>query len=64
MVLSVRNKDGHFITDPHSQKERWKEHFTELLNPPLSDANLDEFDGVPSQPDSQVVVINFTAFLN
>ena len=46
--MSVRDKDGHFITDPHSQKERWKEHFTELLNPPLSDANLDELDGVSS----------------
>ena len=48
--MSVRDKDGHFITDPHSQKERWKEHFTELLNPPLSDANLDELDDVPLQP--------------
>ncbi|XP_063692787.1 uncharacterized protein LOC134824742 [Bolinopsis microptera] len=48
--MSVRDKDGHFITDPDSQKERWKEHFTELLNPPLSDGNLDDLDGVPSQP--------------
>ena len=48
--MSVRDKDGHFITDPHSQKKRWKEHFTELLNPPLSDANLDELDDVPLQP--------------
>ena len=48
--MSVRDKDGHFITDPHSQKERWKEHFDELLNPPLSDANLDEPDVVPLQP--------------
>ena len=46
MRLAPVNKD--FIIDPHSQKERWEEHFTELLNPPLSDANLDELDGVPS----------------
>ena len=48
--ISVRDKDGHFITDPHSQKERWKEHFTEFLNPPQSEANLDDLDDVPSQP--------------
>ena len=50
--ISVRDKDGHFITDPHSQKERWKEHFTEFLNPPQSEANLDDLDDVPSQPSS------------
>ena len=38
------------ITDPHSQKDRWKEHFTELLNPPLSNVNLNDIDGVPTQP--------------
>jgi len=32
---SVRVKDGKIISDPHAQfKERWKKHFTELLNPP------------------------------
>ena len=38
------------ITEPHSQKDRWKEYFTELLNPPLSNVNLTDIDGVPTQP--------------
>ena len=46
MSLSVRDKACHFITDLPSQKERWKEH--SFLNPPLTDANLDALDGVPS----------------
>ena len=47
---SVRDKDGKIITDPHNQRDRWKEHFTELLNPPLSSVNLDDLDSVPTQP--------------
>ena len=39
------------ITDPQNQKDRWKEHFTELLNPPLSSINLDDLDNVPEQPN-------------
>ena len=38
------------ITDPQNQKVRWKEHFTELLSPPLSSVNLD-LDNVPEQPN-------------
>ena len=34
---SVRDKDGKFITDPQKKLERWKEHFEELLNHPISD---------------------------
>ena len=49
-ATSVRDKDGKMITDPHSQKDRWEEHFTELLNPPLSNVNLNDIDGVPTQP--------------
>ena len=49
-ATSVRDKGGRIITDPHNQKDRWKEHFTELLNPPLSSVNLADLDGVPSQP--------------
>jgi hypothetical protein len=30
----VRDKSGHLIADPHAQKKRWKEHFSQLLNPP------------------------------
>jgi len=47
---AVRDKDGKMITDPHGQKDRWKEHFTELLNPPLSSVDLSDLDSVPSQP--------------
>ncbi|KAL5260839.1 hypothetical protein ACHWQZ_G006766 [Mnemiopsis leidyi] len=28
----------------------WKEHFTELLNPPLSSVNLSDLDNIPPQP--------------
>ena len=35
--IAVRNKLGQLIADPHAQKERWKEHFSELLNPPPQD---------------------------
>ena len=47
---SVRDKDGKMITDPHNQRDRWKEHFSELLNPPLSSVNLTDLDDVPTQP--------------
>ena len=33
---AVRDRSGQLIADPHAQKERWKEHFSELLNPPAS----------------------------
>ncbi|KAL5266167.1 hypothetical protein ACHWQZ_G006724 [Mnemiopsis leidyi] len=47
---SVRDKDGRMITDPQQQRDRWKEHFTELLNPPLSSVNLSDLDNIPPQP--------------
>ena len=50
-VSYVRDKKGKMITDPQNQKDRWKEHFTELLNPPLSSVNLDDLDNVPEQPN-------------
>ena len=50
-VTYVRDKKGKMITDPHNQKDRWREHFTEFLNPPLSSVYLDDLDGVPSQPN-------------
>ena len=46
----VRDKDGRKITDPQQQRDRWKEHFTELLNPPLSSVDLADLDTVPPQP--------------
>ena len=50
-VSYVRDKKGKMITDPQNQKDRWKEHFTELLNPTLSSVNLDDLDNVPEQPN-------------
>ena len=48
-VSYVQDKRGKMITDSQNQKYRWKEHFTELLNPPLSSVNLDDLDNVPEQ---------------
>ena len=48
-ATSVRDKEGKMITYPHSQKDWWKEHFTELLYPPLSNVNLADIDGVPTK---------------
>ncbi|KAL5259045.1 hypothetical protein ACHWQZ_G009498 [Mnemiopsis leidyi] len=47
---TVRDKDGRMTTDPQQQRDRWKEHFTELLNPPLSSVNLSAIDNIPPQP--------------
>ena len=47
---SVRDIDGKIITDPHNQRDRWKEHFTELLNPLLSSVNLVDLGSVPTKP--------------
>ena len=51
-VTYVRDKKGKMITDPQNQKDTWKEHFTEILNPPLSSVNLGELDNVPEHPNS------------
>ena len=50
---AVRDKTGKLISDPSAQRERWGEHFSELLNPPVSDADLSDLDSlevVPSFP--------------
>ncbi len=47
---AVRDRSGQLIPDPHAQKERWKEHFSELLNPPPQEADLSDLDNVPTQP--------------
>ena len=50
-VTYVRDKKGKMINDPYNQKDKWREHFTELLHPPLSSVNIDDIDSVPSQPN-------------
>lgn len=37
---AVREISGQLIADPHAQKEKWKEHFSRLMNPPPQEANI------------------------
>lgn len=48
---AVRDRSGVLIADPHAQKERWKEHFSELLNPPAREADLSDLDHISPQPN-------------
>ena len=47
----MRNKLGQLIADPHAQKERWKEHFSELLNPPPQEVDISDLDNIIPQPN-------------
>ena len=47
---AVRDRSGQLIADPHAQKERWKEHFSELLNPPPREADISDLEDVTPQP--------------
>ena len=47
---SVRDKDGKLISEPNAQKERWKEYFEKLPNPPPTEVNLADLDNIPPQP--------------
>ena len=38
------------ISDPKAQRERWGEHFSELLNPPVRDADLSDLDSLEVIP--------------
>ena len=49
--IAVRNKLGQLIADPHAQKERWKEHFSELLNPPPQEFDISDLDNITPQPN-------------
>ena len=46
----MRDRSGQLIADPHAQKERWKEHFSELLNPPPQEADISDLEDVTPQP--------------
>ncbi|MCP4473446.1 MAG: reverse transcriptase family protein [Gammaproteobacteria bacterium] len=46
---AVRDRSGQLIADPHAQKERWKEHFSELFNPPPQIADISDLDNVMPQ---------------
>ena len=47
---AVRDKKGNFIADPSEQRERWAEHFAELLNPPATTTQLSDLDGLEVDP--------------
>ena len=47
---AVRDKSGKVISDPNAQRERWSEHFSELLNPPACDADLSDLDHIGRNP--------------
>ncbi|KAL5260114.1 hypothetical protein ACHWQZ_G010287 [Mnemiopsis leidyi] len=47
---SVRDRLGQLIADPHAQKERWKEYFSELLNPPPREVDISDLEDVTPQP--------------
>ena len=47
---AIRDKSGKLIPDPAAQKERWKEHFSELLNPLLDNVDLSDLDRIAPQP--------------
>ena len=49
--IDVRNKLGQLIADPHAQKERWKEHFSELLNPPPQEVGISDLENIIPQPN-------------
>ena len=47
---AVRNKSGKLISDPNSQRIRWAEHFSELLNPPPTNDDLTDLDTLDNDP--------------
>ena len=47
---AVRDNTGQLISDPNAQRERWGEHFSELLNPPVRDADLSDLDSLEVIP--------------
>ena len=49
--VPVKDKEGKLLTNPDEQKERWKEHFKELLNRPRPEK---QFDIPPAETDLEV----------
>lgn len=47
---AVRDKAGKVISDPSAQLKRWKEHFSELLNPPAVEVDLSDLDDLDPNP--------------
>ena len=47
---AVRDKSGKLISDPNAQRKRWKEHFSELLNPPADEVDSSQLDNLEPNP--------------
>ena len=47
---AVRDKTGKLISDPAAQRERWGEHFSELLNPTTENVDLSDLDSLETVP--------------
>ena len=47
---AVRDKSGKLISDTNAQRERWAEHFSELLNPDSTNIDPTELDSVEDSP--------------
>ena len=63
-AAGVKDKAGTLITEEKGKKDRWKEHFEEILNReiPLNpveikDANIPELDSISTDPITKVEVI-------
>ena len=47
---AVRDKTGKLISEPGAQRERWREHFSELLNPATAESDLSDLDSLDMIP--------------
>ena len=58
--VTINNKDGKTITNSEERKERWKEHFSEILNRPepehplIVDDNVSEISDIDINPGGPV----------
>ena len=49
-AVAVRDAKGQPIADIEQQRERWEEHFSTLLNPQTTSADLTQLDSIPVEP--------------
>ena len=49
-TVVVRDAKGQPIADIEKQRERWAEHFSTLLNPQTTFADLTQLDSIPVEP--------------
>ena len=44
---AVKDKDGNLLTEESARRERWKEHFEEILNRPIPDDPVTDIENTP-----------------